>query len=176
MPKLGAKVAKKTAKAEPVTGEFKPYPPGKYIGTLDKVEPKLSSAGNPVWSCEFVDITNLDGDVMPGRQWYNLNLPQDKMPDDYKPKKGGDPAEKWEQYQNLCHGRLKAFFEAFGYEVDSDTDEFLQEKCVLQIGVGTIQRGPRTGQDTNQVNAVLPLDSVDGADAVASGGSDPDEF
>ena len=177
MPKLAKKVAAKAEKAEAVTGEFKPYEPGRYVATLTKVEAKLSSAGNPIWNCEFEDITSLDGDSMPGRQWYTLNLPQDKMPDGYEPKgREKDPVKAWESYQNLCHGRIKAFFEAFGYSTDSDTDEMLQEKCVLQIGIQTIQRGPRQGQLTNSVNAVLPLDAVDGAADVASGGGDEDEF
>ena len=172
MPKLAKKIATKTEKSTAVSGGFEPYPPGKYIATLAKVESKLSSAGNPVWNAEFEDLHNLDGDKMPGRQWYNLNLPtSDTMPEGYE--KG---PEKWAQYQGLCHGRLKAFFEAFGYTADSDTDEFVGDKCVLQIGIGTISKGPRTGERTNQVNGVFSIDSVDGADAIGSDEKDEDEF
>lgn len=153
MPKLAATTRKKVAKATSVSGDFEPLKPGKYVGTLAEVEAKKSAAGNPMWVAQFEDITSMDGERQPGRQWYNLNLPtSDTPPDDYE-----KDAEKWEQYQRLCEGRLKAFFEAFGYEVDSDTDEFIGERCVLTIGVRTIQKGERAGEKTNTVNGVKPL-------------------
>lgn len=162
MPKLAAKDRKKVAKAQAVGGDFEPLKPGKYIAELSAVEAKNSAAGNPMWVAEFTDIHNLDGEKQPGRQWYNLNLPtSDTPPDGYT--KG---EEKWQQYQGLCAGRIKAFFEAFGYSEDSDTDEMIGERVVLQIGVRTIQNGARAGEETNSVNGVQPLDSVDyeGAD------------
>lgn len=171
MPKLAAKDRKKVAKAEAVGGGFEPLKPGKYVATLSAVEAKISGAGNPMWVAEFEEIHNLDGDKQPGRQWYNLNLPTtDVMPDGYE--KG---QEKWEQYQSLCSGRLKAFFEAFGYSVDSDTDEMIGERCVLQIGVRTIQNGARAGESTNSVNGVAPFDSVD-YEGEDSDGDGADEF
>lgn len=161
MPKLAAKVRKRVEKADAVSGEFEPLKPGKYIGQLAEVEAKTSAAGNPIWSVVFEEIHNLDGDRQPGRQWYNLNLPVDKMPEDYRPKNSKkSPEDAWESYQDLCLGRLKQFFEAFGYSEDSDTDEMIGEKCVLQIGVRTIQNGARAGEVTNSVNGVAPLDSV----------------
>lgn len=175
MPKLAAKTRKAVEKAEAVSGGFELIKPGKYIAELSNVEAKTSNAGNPVWSAEFNEIHSLDGERQPGRQWYNLNLPQDNMPEDYKPKNSKkSPAEAWESYQSLCNGRLKAFFEAFGFSVDSDTDEMIGERCVLQIGQRTIQNGPKKGEDTNTVNGVFPLDSVDFEDA--GSGEDPDEF
>jgi hypothetical protein len=171
MPKLSAKDRKKVDKATAVSGEFEPLKPGKYVATLSGVETKKSNAGNPMWVAEFEEIHSLDGEKQPGRQWYNLNLPTtDTPPDDYE-----KTAEKWEQYQRLCEGRLKAFFEAFGYEVDSDTDEFVGERCVLVVGVRTIQSGPRAGEATNSVNGVKPLDSVEFEDD-GDGGSSEDEF
>lgn len=163
MAKLAAKTRKRVAKAEAVTGgDFQPLAAGKYIATLSEVEVKNSQAGAPMWVAEFEDITDLDGDRQPGRQWYNLMLPQDTMPEDYQPKRGNkSPEEAWESYQNLCEGRLKAFFEAFGYTVDSDTDEMIGDRVVLQIGVRTIANGARAGEKTNSVNGVFPLDSVD---------------
>lgn len=168
MPKLAAKVKKKVAAATAVTGEFEPLKPGKYIATLNEVEAKNSSAGNPMWVAEFGDIRDLDGETQPGRQWYNLNLPTTDTPPEGYAK--GD--EKWVQYQRMCEGRLKAFFEAFGYEVDSDTDEFIGDDVVLVIGVRTISNGPRTGERTNSVNAVAPLDSVSHADSDEDGDDD----
>jgi hypothetical protein len=176
MPKLAAKTRKKVAKAEAVAGgDFEPLAPGKYIATLAGVEAKTSNAGNPMWVAEFEEIHDLDGDRQPGRQWYNLNLPVDTMPDDYEPKrlrKGQTREDSWENYQRLCEGRLKGFFEAFGYEVDSDTDEFVGEQCVIIIGVRTITQGARAGEKTNQVNGVAPLDSVDYEGAEDGGGED----
>lgn len=157
MPKLAAKMKKKVEKATSVTGEFEPMPPGKYLGTLNEVVAKNSSNGNPMWVAEFGDITDLDGEGQPGRLWYNLNLPTtDEPPEGYA--KGKD---KWEQYQRMCEGRLKAFYEAFGYTLDSDTDEFVGDQCILQVGVRTITNGDRAGQRTNSVNGVAPADSVD---------------
>lgn len=170
MPKLAAKDRKKVEKAEAVTGEFPVWPAGKYIAELTEVEAKASAAGNPMWVAEFQNFTNSEGEVMPGRQWYNLNLPtSDTPPDGYE--KG---EEKWLQYQGLCSGRIKAFFEAFGYTVDSDTDEMIGDRVVVQIGIRTIQKGEKAGQQTNTINAVHPLDSVD-FDGAEGEGSD-DEF
>lgn len=171
MPKLAAKVRKQVEKAEAVSGGFEPLTPGKYVAELSDVEARTSNAGAPMWVAEFTEIHDLDGERQPGRQWYNLMLPQDKMPEDYQPKSGKkSPEEAWEAYQNLSKGRLKAFFEAFGYTVDSDTDEMIGERCVIQVGVRTIQSGARAGEQTNQVNGVFPLDSVD-----YEGGEDEDE-
>lgn len=172
MPKLAAKDRKKVEKADAVTGDFQPLTPGKYVATLSNVEAKSSAAGNPVWNAEFTDITSLDGDKQPGRQWYNLNLPTtDDPPEGYT--KG---AEKWATYQRMCAGRLKAFFEAFGYTVDSDTDEMIGDQCILQLGIQTIQKGPRAGQKTNSVNAVLPLGDTDTSGFESGDSSSEDEF
>ena len=171
MPKLSKKHQKSAAAAEIPGGGFPLLEPGKYIATLAKVEAKTSQAGNPVWNAEFEDITSLDGETFPGRQWYNLNLPLDTMPESYRPDDAQDVREKkWGQYQNLSNGRLHGFFEAFGFTVDSDTDEMIGEKALLTIGVGNIQKGPRAGEETNQVNDIEPL--PDGAE---SGGGDSDD-
>jgi hypothetical protein len=156
MPKLAAKDRKKVEKSTAVGGGFEPLKPGKYVASLKEVEAKTSGNGNPMWVAEFEEIHSLDGDKQPGRQWYQMMLPTTvDAPDDYA--KGQD---KWEQYQDLCSGRIKAFFEAFGYTPDSDTDEMIGEKAVLQIGVRTIQNGARAGEQTNEVRGVFPLDSV----------------
>jgi hypothetical protein len=172
VPKLNKAMAKQVDKAKEVGGGFEPFPAGKYIAELEEVEAKISSAGNPMWAIKFQNVVNLEGEEMPGRLFYNLNLPTtDEMPEDYA--KG---PEKWKQYQDLCRGRLKNFFSAFGYSMDSDTDEMIGDKAILIVGIGTINKGPRTGQSTNQVNGLESLDSVEGADAIGSGDGDKDEF
>lgn len=166
MAKLAAKTRKRVEKAEAVSGGFEPLKPGKYVATLSEVEAKNSGNGNPMWVAEFNEIHNLEGEKQPGRQWYNINLPTtDEAPDDYE--KG---QEKWDQYQGLCYGRLKGFFEAFGYTSDSDTDEMIGERCILQIGVRTIQNGARAGEKTNSINGVAALDSADFEEAGSDGG------
>lgn len=174
MPKLAAKDRKKVEKSEATSSEFTPMPPGKYVAELTKVEAKNSAAGNPMWVAEFDEIYNLDGEKQPGRLWYNLNLPTTNTPPDgYTPKgKEKNPEKAWESYQNMCAGRIKQFFEVFGYEIDSDTDEMIGERAVLIVGVGTISKGPRQGQQTNQVNGIASIDSVDFDAADADGDDD----
>lgn len=178
MPKLAAKDRKKVDKAEATSGGFEPLEPGKYVGTLEAVESKVSGNGNHYWNCVFTDITDLDGNQHPGKQWYMVMLPIDKMPADYKPKSSKkSPEEAWATYQGLTAGRIKAFFEAFGYTTDSDTDEMVGDKAVLQIGVETIQPpSPKAGQATNRVNAIFSLDSAGLDDSFGGGDDDGDEF
>lgn len=172
MPKLAAKDRKKVEGAQATSGSFEPLSPGKYVATLAGVEAKSSAAGNPMWVAEFEEIHDLKGDKKPGRQWVNMMLPTTDTP----PEGYDKTPEKWEQYQALCAGRIKAFFEAFGYSADSDTDEMIGEKCLIQIGIRTIQKGERAGDKTNEVRAVLPLgDHADVAASVGGGGSE-DEF
>lgn len=174
MPKLAAKDRKKVEKAEATGGDFQPIKPGKYVAELSEVKAVVSAAGNPYWQAEFHEIHDLDGEKVPGRQWYQMMLPTtDTPPDGYKP--GGkekDPAKAWAIYQGLCAGRIKSFFEAFGYTPDSDTDEMIGEQVVLQIGIRTIQNGPRTGEQSNEVKNVFPLDSVNYEGAEDEDGED----
>ena len=178
MPKLDKKTQKRVEKAEPIVGgNFEPLPVGKYVGTLSKVEAQATNAGGSMWVAEFTDLHSLDGTTYPGRQWYNLNLPDyGEMPADYRPKRGTkSPEEAWEIAQSLAEGRLKAFFEAFGYTVDSDTDEMIGERCLVHVGRRTIQQGPRKGEITNQVNGVEALpDDLDPEDF--SSDEDDDQF
>lgn len=181
MPKLAAKVRKRVDKAEANTGEFKPLAPGKYVATLSEVEVTKSAGGDPMWRVVFEDLHDLDGDRQPGRQWYNLMIPLEPgdMPEDYAPRNSKkSPQEAWNMRQSLAEGRMKAFFEAFGFTTDSDTDEMIGDKVIVQIGVRTISKGAKAGQQTNDVNAVLPLDSVDGAGDIGDGdgGKGDDNF
>jgi hypothetical protein len=177
MPKLNVKDRKKVHKANTVSGEFEPWPAGKYLGTLSEVEVRESRAGNPMWNITYTDCRNMSDEELPGRQWYTLMLPQDTMPEDYEPKPaalkraGGDVAAAWENYQEFVAGKIKAWFEAHGYTEDTDTDEMLGSQAVLNIGITTIQQGAKAGQKTNTVNSVSSAEDVE-----LGSGSDDDEF
>lgn len=128
-------------------GNFEPLKPGFYLAQLRGVEVRDSKRGGSYWSVEFHNIYSLDGEKQPGRQWMNLNLPSVKPLD-------GQTESKHETYNRMSRQALAGFFEAFGYTADSDTDEMLGEWAVLQIGVRTIQSGPRAGEKANQVTAL----------------------
>jgi hypothetical protein len=178
MPKLAVKDRKKVAKAEATKSEFEPLTPGKYTGALMEVEEKTSQAGNKYWNITYNDLETIDGERVPGRQWYMLMLTKDEMPENYKPgdralkNADGNVEKAWEAYQQIVAGRIKEWFEAHGYSLDTDTDEMIGERAVLKIGVETINSGARAGERTNRVNAVLPLT---GDEATGSGDGD-DEF
>lgn len=171
MPKLNKKMAKAVDKSEATHG-FALLTPGKYFAKLSDVRADETKDKNPMWVAEFKDlrsVTDTESSI-PGRQWWNLNLPLDEMPANYK-----NP-EKFDQAQDLSRGRLKAFFEAFGYEVESDTDEMLGEVAVITIGIRTIQQGARTGEKVNTINDIESADEFGDVEDVYEGGDDEDTF
>lgn len=178
MAKLSAKVRKKVSKAEATKSEFEPIKPGRYVATFEELEERTSKAGNEYWNVTFGDITTMSGEKVPGKQWYMVMLPADEMPEDYNPSDralknaDGDVEAAWANYQGMVEGRMKAFFEAFGYDLTSDTDEMLGERCIIKIAIETINGGARIGEKTNRVQAVSPLPEgfEDGS------GDDGDEF
>jgi len=154
MPKLASKIANATESAEVVHGggDFEPLPKGKYLAKLTEVSVRdeKNKYDAPQWSAEFQEIHTLDGEKQPGRQWLNLTLPTtSKMHPAY-----ANGQEKWEKYQAMLLGRLKAFFEAFGYTPDSDTDEMLGEWAVITLSISTIQSGPNQGKLRNEVTDI----------------------
>jgi hypothetical protein len=178
MPKLASKMAKAAAEAEDVVDGFEPLPAGKYIATLKEVEDRIAqSTGAKMWGIELEEITDLEGNVQPGRQFTNLVLPgEDKMPADYQGKDNSRKTleEQWKSRNDFLRGKLKQFFEAFGYTTDSDTDEMIGDRAVIALSVETIGAGKRKGQLGNQVTGFYTLDSVDFEDAAATGDGDDD--
>lgn len=169
MPKLDQKMAKKTQEAEDVQDGFEPLPEGKYICTLKEVEDRVAGTGSKMWGIELEEIVDLEGNVQPGRQFTNLVLPgADKMPKDYKgsknPNAKGTLEEQWVRRNDFLSSKIKQFFEAFGFTTDSDTDEMIGERCVIQLSIRTIDGGKRKGQLGNQVEGFYALDSVDHED------------
>lgn len=168
MPQLPKKIAKNVESAEAVHG-FSLLTPGKYFARLLAVRADETNDGNPMWVAEFDQLHSVvDKSKAPGRQWWNLNLPLSEMPANYR-----NP-DKFEQAQEMSLGRLKAFFEAFGYEVDSDTDEMLGEIAVISVGIRTIQNGARTGEKVNSVNDIQSADEF-GDPSDFMGGTDDEE-
>ena len=164
MPRLNTTTRNLAENSEEVS--FGPIPAGKYIARLSKVEAKQSQAGNPFWSCEYDQVHMLDGTPAPGRLWYTLNLPMDgPAPAGYTPRNPNrPPAEAWESRQNIAASRLKGWFHAHGFTLDSDTDEMVGTVAMLTVVQETIQRGQRAGQIGNQVTNVEA--APEGADAV----------
>ncbi|QCQ57492.1 hypothetical protein SEA_SUCHA_47 [Microbacterium phage Sucha] len=158
MPKLAANAAKAVEAAEAVHGggDYEPLPEGKYLGRLAdvKVRDQLNKYGAAQWSAEFQDLVSLDTqETAPGRQWLELTVPTgSKVPGNYT-----NGPEKWAKYQAMVQGRLNAFFTAFGYTADSDTDEMLNEYAIISVKITTIQQGVKEGQLTNRVVDIEPV-------------------
>jgi hypothetical protein len=176
MPKLNATQAKAVEKVVPVTTSgFEPHPEGWYIAKLADVEAKASAAGNPMWSVEWDNLRDLEGNELPGKQFFNLNFPS-KLKADWK---ADDPKreERWAKYQERCKGQIHGFFLAHGSSVDSDTDEMLGEDCLIHLVIKTQQQGKRAGQLQNEVDGFKPVDEAElGEGATADAQDDPDEF
>lgn len=155
MPKLDSRTAGAVDETEAMHGgDFEPLEPGKYLGRLVevKIRDEKNKYGAVQWSAEFESLRPLDDPdrVVPGRQWLNLTLPSSAKP----PLNYTNGADKWEKYQNLLRGRLKAFFESFGYTSDSDTEEMHGEWAVITVSVRTAQSGKKQGQQVNQVDDI----------------------
>ena len=157
MPRLAKNMTKVVAEAEPVSGGFDLLSPGRYPARLKEVQSKITAKGDPAWNWVFSQITDLEGKKYPGCQFVWTNLPKDGKPS-ADIQANSRELEKWETAQRLAAGRLHAMFDAFGFDVDSDTDELLGEKVILQIGVEAIKGGPRKGEMQNRVVKVLPWD------------------
>lgn len=176
MPKLAAAAAKAVGGAEAVHGggTFEPLAPGDYLARLRDVTVRdnTDKYGAAQWSAEFENLVFLeDREPAPGRQWLNLTIPIGKK----VPEKYPNGPEKWEKYQEMVKGRLKAFFEAFGFTTDSDTDELVGEYAVITLRVRTIQSGPKEGQLTNEVVDIKSLEDV-GIDDPAEYGINAEEL
>lgn len=165
MPKLPKKTqgaVSKSEAAKPNSG-FDLIPRGKYVGTLTAVTEEDTDFGVR-WVAEFSTLTHpVTGEVYPGRQWYNMPLPQDKkqVPDDYEPRqrrgqKRQSKAESWAELQDYRVSVLKAFYDALGYTEDTDTDEMVDDeaKALISINITTAKSGARKGDKFNRVGGV----------------------
>lgn len=172
MAKLNTKDAQAVQNTDPITsGEFELLPAGPYLARLRSVEARQSTNGTPQWSIRWEEVHDLDGNRYPGVQFQDLNLPQAKMPSTYQ-----NGQDKWEKYQNMCRGRLAAFFEALGYTADSDTDEMIGEWAIIEVTQVTIQRGPKQGEKRNEVRSNQPVPDDVEIPEVADGFDEEETF
>jgi hypothetical protein len=146
MPKLAKKIQKAAEAAEVRDADYSlPLPAGRYIAQLEEVEVKEGEKGD-YWQWAF----KLVGEEGQGRkQWVYTSMADNAA---------------W---------KLKEVFTAFGYSLDSDTDEMIGEKVLLTITVGTQQTGDNKGAKVNRVAKVLPLD--DDSEDEDGNGADEDE-
>jgi len=166
MPKLNKKMAAAVAKLDPndAGGDFPLLDPGFYyvrLGSVDVAEGNFA----PRWSVELDRVVDEDMERRPGRLWYNINVPEaGPAPANYV--KG---EEKWAQFVNMSQLNLAAFFNAFGYETSSDTDEMIGEWAKAKVVIETIQSGNRKGEQTNRIKTLMPVEEDFDPSAVEDG-------
>jgi hypothetical protein len=154
MPKLNKKMAAAAEAAEISTGDFPLLDPGYYYVQLAEVEVKDGNFA-PRWSAVLSNIHHAETLAeIPGRQWYNINVPGDgPAPANYTK---GD--KTWANFQAMSLSQLHGFFEAFGYSTDSDTDEMVGEWAKAKVVIKTIDGGARKGEKTNEVRSLVPVE------------------
>ena len=140
MPKLTKAKAKAVGESE--TTSFEPYTPGLYVVVLEEVQagPELQGPAGPYWKAVCsVESTYPDLEhARKGKTFDNLSL---------------SDAADW---------KMKQFFGAFGMTADTDTDELIGHRAVQRLGITTIQKGPRAGEDSTDVVEWLPYEAEDG--------------
>ena len=142
MPRLDETAAEKVATAEATGGLMAE---GTYEMILNEVKVGKGEKG-PYWTWEFVVPADAPK-YAKQRQWLNTSLSE---------------ASAW---------RLKEVFAAFGATPDTDTDDLLGQRVRVQVGVSKIQKGPRTGDDKNEVRSVKTLDGGANSDGDSGSGS-----
>ena len=154
MPRLNAALRQMTENAQ--ERSFGPIPAGKYVARLTAVEAKQSQSGNPYWNATYQDLEALDGRKQPGSQWLALNPPEGGPgPENCRPASPNKPpAGAWRARQECAASRLKSWFHAHGFTVDSDTEEMIGSYAMITVVQETIQRGQRAGQVGNRVTFV----------------------
>lgn len=168
MPKLSAAMAKAVQSAEPTQGGFETLKPGKYFAKLREVDAREDRNGNPAWNVSFGSLRDLGGGEHSGQQFLWMGLPQGTK--GAAKLKTQAEKDKYEKAEKRRKGQLRAFFDAFGYETNSDTDEFLDEECVLDIGVEKARAGKNEGQMVNRVNGVYHVSVAEGGEVEMSDG------
>ncbi len=138
MPKLESKVAEQVNSAESGSALIEE---GTYEMVLIAVEstgkdgkPLVGAAG-PYWKWTLAFPEDAER-YAKRRQWVNTSLSADSA---------------W---------KMKEHFDAFGVSADTDTDDLIGKKCLVQIGSRVITQGNMSGETVNTVKKLLPLDGV----------------
>jgi hypothetical protein len=129
MAKLTKTMQKEVAKAE--SSGFEPLPEGAYHAKLRDVDTTRSGAKGPYWSWEFEIV---DEEYKGRRVWNNTSL-----------------SEK-------AHFKMKETYEAFGADLDVDTDELIGQVVKVVLTQRTIQEGTRKGEITNDIARLRKAD------------------
>lgn len=133
MPKLPKNV-QDAAEAAEVGGSSAPLDEGVYILRLHSIDTSGSGPAGPYWTWEYRVVEGPDG-PMNGRKrlWDRISL-----------------SEK-------AAFRVKQVFTAFGFTLDSDTDELIGEHVKAYVIQEPIQSGNRAGQMGNSISEYLEL-------------------
>lgn len=134
MPKLPAAVQTAAEKAE-AGGGSAPLEDGIYILRLHSVDVTGKGAAGPYWTWEFRVVEGPDG-PMNGRRrlWDRISLSE---------------AAAW---------KIKEFYTAMGFTLDSDTDEMLGEHVKAYVIQEPIQSGAKAGQMGNTISEYMEID------------------
>lgn len=132
MPKLNKKMAKTVDRAEAATGSYL-MDEGHYAARLLEVNEAEGPRG-PYWTWVLGDVHSAEGIPQPGRLWHNTSL------------------------SDRAIGFLKAVFDAFEYEPESDTDEMIGEWVGVYVVQQPIASGPKAGQLRNQIQTLSVFD------------------
>lgn len=129
MAKLNKQLQKQTKDAE--SSGFEPLPDGVYHAKLRDVDTTKAGNKGPYWSWEFEVI---DEEFKGRRLWNNTSL------------------------SAAAAFKMKETFEAFGCDVDTDTDELIGQPVKVVVSQRVIQDGARKGEISNQVDRLKPAD------------------
>jgi hypothetical protein len=160
MAKLDKEHQEQTATAS--TG-FAPIPDGTYHIRLREVDPENEGPAGPYWSWEFevldsIDFKHTDPDTgevedanTQGRRlWNNTSL------------------------SKQAAFKMKETFDAFGAELDADTDDMCGQVVRANVSQRTIQAGARKGEMTNQIEKLFKVEEDYEAPTAAATGRQPD--
>lgn len=160
MPKLPQNIQEKAEQAE--SKDFSAFPAGTYEVQLTKIDTTKvgKSSKVPYWELELTvtDAAPAESRARGRKVWDNMSLGEDSA---------------W---------KVKQVFDAFGYELSSDSDEMVGELCLAEIGTEIQAQGAKAGQVVNVVNKLMPVGGAMatsgaavgvGASAAPDAGADP---
>lgn len=123
-------------------GNFEPIEPAWYHVRLRDVNTDGDGPKGPYWVWEFEVV---EEPYIGRRLWNNTSLSKNS------------------------HWVMKQTYDAFGAELDTDTDDLCGQIIKVQVGIRTIQAGDRKGEKANQITRLAPANAdfvlPDGAEA-----------